>query len=109
MDEGASERARARERDILFAWGGWILSLLVDGARVYSPRRRPTDPPTRNLFHQEESSEAAPIKSAIRESVGRPTDSHIESAGKLTDSLTASATKPADSLPSHFIGAASGA
>ena len=48
------------------------------------------------------------MKSAGRESVGRPTDSHIESAGRPTDSLTESVGKPADSLPSHFIGAASG-
>ena len=52
--------------------------------------------------------EAAPIKSASRESAGRPTDSPIESTGKPIESLTASASKPADSLPSHFIGAASG-
>ena len=53
-------------------------------------------------------SEAAPIKCDGRESVGRPTDSHIESAGRLTNSPTESVGKPADSLPAHFIGAASG-
>ena len=52
--------------------------------------------------------EAAPIKCDGRESVGRPTDSHIESAGRLTNSATESVGKPEDSLPAHFIGAASG-
>ena len=52
------------------------------------------------------TTEAAPIKCDGRESVGRPTDSHIESAGRLTNSPTESVGKPADSLPVHFIGAA---
>ena len=54
------------------------------------------------------TTEAAPIKCAGRESAGRSTDFHIESAGRPTDSLIKSVGKPADSLPSHFIGAASG-
>ena len=54
------------------------------------------------------STEAAPIKCDGRESVGRPTDSHIESAGRLTNSPPESVGKPADSLPAHYIGAASG-
>ena len=51
--------------------------------------------------------EDAPIKTAGRESVGRPTDSYIESAGRLTNFPTESVGKPADTLPAHFIGAAS--
>ena len=52
--------------------------------------------------------ETAPIKCDGRESVGRPTYSHIESAGRLTNSPTESVGKPADFLSAHFIGAASG-